>query len=296
MSQRKKQGWFQNVIINQKLSGNPVRVTGFLVGFFSLAFLATSQAAPQLAAHRATYDLSLHNAENDSYINDITGRMVFEMRGSECDGYSIRYRFVTQMRTLDGNGELTDLQSTTFEEPDGASYSFLVKTFVGEEEEKTVRGIAIRDANSVDVSIQKPEDAAKVLSDETIFPTQHLRKIIAAAESGEMLVFADVYDGSENGVAVYPTTAIIGKRQPHGEKPLSLPTPGDVNVQVGWPITLSYFEETNEPNGEQVPIYVMKFFLYENGVSADLILDYGSFAMKGTLRDLELLEMDDCAE
>lgn len=260
------------------------------------ALTVAAVAAPPLVSHRATYDLSLHDTGNDSHISDITGRMVFEMRGSECEGYSISYRFVTEMITMDGGGELTDLRSTSFEEPEGASYSFLVKTFVGDREEKTVRGVAVRDANRIDVSVQKPEGAATVFSGETIFPTQHLRKIIAAAENGQTLVFADVYDGSEDGVVIYPTTAIIGKQRASSEitgNGGSADLPGS---RQGWPVTLSYFEDVSGSAGEQTPIYAMRFFLFENGVSTDLILDYGVFAMKGKLRDLEYLESSACEE
>ena len=45
-----------------------------------------------------------------------------------------------------------------------------------------------------------------------------------------------------------------------------------------WPVTLSYF---NAGRGEQTPVYVISFELYENGVSRALKLDYGEFALKG---------------
>jgi hypothetical protein len=34
--------------------------------------------------------------------------------------------------------------------------------------------------------------------------------------------------------------------------------------------------------------------MWENGVSSDLVLDYGSFQLKGALTKLEMLPISDC--
>jgi expansin (peptidoglycan-binding protein) len=58
-----------------------------------------------------------------------------------------------------------------------------------------------------------------------------------------------------------------------------------------WPVTLSYF---TQGKGEQTPVYVLSFDLYENGVSRALRLDYGDFALKGDMQSLELLPDKGC--
>ena len=60
-----------------------------------------------------------------------------------------------------------------------------------------------------------------------------------------------------------------------------------------WPVTISYFDRSKQ-GGEQTPVYTIKFELYENGVSRDLLLDYGDFAIRGTMSTLELRNTRPC--
>ena len=86
-------------------------------------------AAPQLAPHRAVYDLALDKASDRSGITGLAGRMVYEFNGSPCEGYTVKFRFVTQIDTSE-NSRLTDQQTTTFEDGDGKSFNFVTRTFV----------------------------------------------------------------------------------------------------------------------------------------------------------------------
>jgi hypothetical protein len=54
-----------------------------------------------------------------------------------------------------------------------------------------------------------------------------------------------------------------------------------------WPVDIAYFDETGN-EGEEVPEYRIHFKLHENGMSRDLMMDYGDFSMKGTLVNLSL--------
>ncbi len=51
-----------------------------------------------------------------------------------------------------------------------------------------------------------------------------------------------------------------------------------------WPVNIAYFEDKGE-GGEEVPVYSISFKLHDNGVTRDLVMDYGEFSMKGTLVD-----------
>ena len=80
---------------------------------------ATAGAAEALLAHRAVYDLDLKSATDRSGIDSMVGRMVYEFNGSACDGYTTRFRLVTQI-TSGGEKRLTDQQTTTYENPGDA--------------------------------------------------------------------------------------------------------------------------------------------------------------------------------
>jgi hypothetical protein len=61
-----------------------------------------------------------------------------------------------------------------------------------------------------------------------------------------------------------------------------------------WPVSMSYFEESEE--GDALPVYSIAFKLYENGVTRDLTMDYGDFVLQGELAQLEIYEPEPCAE
>ena len=46
--------------------------------------------------------------------------------------------------------------------------------------------------------------------------------------------------------------------------------------------------------GEELPTYQMSFTLYENGVTNDLVMDYGDYALSGSLEEIEPLADQGC--
>jgi hypothetical protein len=81
---------------------------------------------------------------------------------------------------------------------------------------------------------------------------------------------------------------VIGRAVEEGAEP---PPGGDAMRGVRrWPVTLSYFAEKRE----DAPLYTLTFEMYENGVTGALTLDYGSFALKGAVRQLEVLPASAC--
>ncbi|RVA15171.1 DUF1849 family protein, partial [Mesorhizobium sp. M7D.F.Ca.US.004.03.1.1] len=140
-----------------------------LSGVFSIG---PAFAVPALQAHRAVYDLTLKKASDQSGITGISGRMVYEFNGSACEGYTVKFRFVTQIVTAD-NTRLTDQQTTTFEDAEGKTFSFVTKSFVDQNLDKEVKGVATKETKGLKVDIDKPEKNSVELAS-TQFPTQHL--------------------------------------------------------------------------------------------------------------------------
>ncbi len=91
---------------------------------FSEAHAFAGKEPSKLVPHRAIYEMSLDDARTASGITGIDGRMVFEFTGSECDGYSLNMRMVTQMTNSQGQTNLTDLRSSTWEQGDGQKFRF----------------------------------------------------------------------------------------------------------------------------------------------------------------------------
>lgn len=254
----------------------------------SLAVSAHAFAVP-LIQHRAVYDLTLDRATDRSGINAINGRMVYEIRGSACEGYTVRFRYVTQSDTRDAS-QLTDQQTTTYEDADGKSFSFATKSYIDENLDKELRGNATRDDKGIKVVIDKPEHKDVELG-KSLFPTQHLVDLIAKANRGEKFYETTIFDGSEDADKLMTTTVVVGKKEGAATSDPEMPALHDLATQQFWPVDIAYFDEENEA-GEDTPDYRISFKLYENGLTRDLEMDYGEFVIHGKLVDLAVFEPD----
>ena len=259
----------------------------------STAIPAAAQAGQFLAPHRAVYDLELDSASDRSGITGITGRMVYEFDGSACEGYTVDFRFVTQIDTAELS-RVSDLQTSTYEDAAGDHFSFVTKSFVDQKLDREIKGSATRDAGGIKVDLDKPENRTLAL-ERTQFPTQHLLELIARAESSERFYETTIFDGSEDADKVMTTTVVIGHKAPIDNGDPEKPAMQTLGNDRFWPVDIAYFDLAGG-GGEELPTYRISFKLHENGVTRDIVMDYGDFSMKGQLVDLTMhrQEPDGC--
>ena len=265
------------------------------IASFGEAHAFAGKEPSKLVPHRAIYEMSLDDARTASGITGIDGRMVFEFTGSECDGYSLNMRMVTQMTDSQGQTNLTDLRSSTWEQGDGQKFRFQSQQYLNDKLGDVTIGRASRETPgaAVKVKISQPSRGELDLSDKVLFPTQHSLALIDAAQSGQSLLQAQLYDGSEKGQKVYETTAIIGKQIAPGADQALEPVAKEKGLAelVSWPVSIGYFEPKT---GDLTPSYQIDFRLYANGVSRELLIDYGDVSIHGTLTSLEYLKAEAC--
>jgi hypothetical protein len=128
---------------------------------------------------------------------------------------------------------------------------------------------------------------------DTIFPTEHMKRLIVAARAGDNKLAIKLFDGSDDGKKVYDTLSLIGRKiEPGAGAALEdAAKQGVLATTARWPVTVSYF---SAGTGDQTPAYTISFELYENGISRALKLDYGDFALKGDLKTVEVLPYTAC--
>jgi hypothetical protein len=269
------------------------------LGLSGVSPAAPAADVPQLVPHRAVYDLKLAKTRGSRGIEGIRGRILYDFTGSACAGFELNFRQVSELNSGEGKTALSDLRSTTWEDGSARTYRFISENRLNDRAIDVVDGNAVRGKEAVAVKLTKPSAKAISLPVDLVFPTEHMRRIIAAAREGKSVLELKVYDGSETGEKLYDTLTVIGKKIAPGEKP-----PQDAAAKEPslaklprWPVTISYFEQQDAAEqraSEQTPVYAITFELYENGISRALVLDYTDFTIKGEMTSLDLKKAKPC--
>lgn len=257
---------------------------------------ATAHAQPAarvvLAPHRAVYDLVLDPSKPAKSIDSARGRIAFDFTGDACEGYALSFRQVTQLTMSEGGPRTIDARTTSFEAGDGGNYRFKTESSTGEAPNEIVDGTAEKSTGGYSVRLRAPKAETHREDADALFPNAQMKAVIEAARAGKNTLNVRLYDGANSGKEVYDTLSVIGRRieSKPSEEPLQKP---EFEKLARWPVTISYFKVGS---GETTPSYTIAFELYENGVTGAVKLDYGSFALSGTLTRLDLLPQADCAK
>lgn len=239
---------------------------------------ATPAAALDLVSHRAAYRLSLAQGSNEGGITAVNGGLVMEWR-AECDGWISNQRLGFAATTEEGPGFTYDVRLSSWESRDNTQLSFTIKTYGDGQPADELAGKAVleRAEAAGEAVYSEPADQKLALPAGTIFPTEHVRRLIAAAKAGENIVSHAVFDGSSSDTLTQ-VTAVIGKAKAAegGQR---------------WPLHLAYYGVTSS---DTTPDFQISFEMDEGGIVYDLTLDYGDYALKAQLEKLEKLPAPEC--
>lgn len=257
---------------------------GAMAAFAALQMAQPAAAAVELLSHRAVYRLSLAEGGGASGgVTDVTGGLVMEWRDS-CLGAISNQRLGFVASLGDGPGFAYDVRFSSWESPDNQRLRFNVRSFDDGFLFEEFRGeAAMDDKGTGQAEFALPAGETLELPRGTLFPTEHLRRLIEGAERGQMVVSHDVFDGS--GVeGLSRITAVIGRSKPAAKEE-------DISGDRRWPVSLAYHEASGS---EELPDFEISFDLSDRGVLYDVVLNYGDFALQADLEQLETFEAPRC--
>ncbi|QFR32182.1 cell envelope integrity EipB family protein [Ancylobacter sp. TS-1] len=269
-----------------------VRSSSAVAALVLLSGSALPAAAIQLTPHRATYEISLDGTKPANRVAGAEGRIVYEMRGNPCAGYSVQLRQNTDLLT-EGGRVNSAVSTATWEDGEGNAYRFRVTNTLNGETPDEADGVAERRDGRLVVKATKPEQDERQLGSNIMLPTQHVLRLIAAAEKGDSVLDAKVFDGSPDAKKVYDTLSVIGRGVSDAKGLEDAATTADLAGRTRYPVTISYYERGAT---SQTPDYIISFDMFDNGVSRNLKLDYGEFALRGKLTSYEALPKEECAK
>ncbi len=251
--------------------------------------------AVELASFRVFYTFLPSRIDQASTTVPIDGALAYEARGSRCLGYTVDSRMGNRYADEHQGQRFMDLEATTFESADGADFEVNQTQYVNKQADEPER-ISVKrpdGASAANGEIKGAKPATFNLKPEILFPTGHEIKLLAAAEKGITRDESYVYDGSD-GTKFYRAFTFIGKKRVGGSFTPDAQNPQTKVLQnlASWPFSIGYYP--GEDPKADTPVFQASFNMYENGITTEMLFDYGTYAMKGTLQKLDLLATEPC--
>src|SRR5512134_723784 len=235
----------------------------------ALLFVAHSDAlaAVHLQPHRAIYRMVLSSATQGSDVVSANGVMIYRFaRG--CDGWTVENQ--TFLRMLYENDSQADTlwSFVSWESTDGRKFRFHarydqdgknIEKLEGEAELKAVGGAGNARFSHPDKEVPLPSG--------TVFPTEHVRRIIAAAAQGKHRLKRVVFDGASLDNP-YVVNALFGPLPPA----LAAALARDLGIPVksAWWTRIAFFPFDKK---EELPEFEMAASYRSDGI-ADKIVQY----------------------
>jgi hypothetical protein len=253
-----------------------------------LVAVAPARAAPGLEPHLAAYRLALHGKERSSALTDVKGGLVIEWRLA-CDGWLSRQRLSFAATAEDGPGFSHDVRFSSWEALDGSRMRYTIRSYSADGVEKEYRGEARLEPGGAGgvASFSTPEAKEIKLPPGTIFPTEHLQRVLTGADKGMRLLSHDVFDGWGFDALTQITSVIGSPRKIETHTGAAT----DSSSESAWPISMAYY---NVEHPTDTPEFEANFLLSEKGVLRDLVLDYGDFSLDAKLEKFELIDRPRC--
>jgi hypothetical protein len=274
------------------------RVFAATLATLSFGFTGGSAGAVSLPlqSHVAVYDVSLARSEDRLGLSSVRGRLVLELAGSDCSDWTVNFRMVSQFVSEDQSVRLLDTQSSTWESGSSRELRVTQRHFVDNALDTEAQvGATIETSGRVHGQVEQPEGQEFELARGTIFPIAHLKKLVTAADGNQRRDKSVVFDGSE-GSKAYTAISFIGPRHKPAKQLTGLKT-GDAATLSGitaWPVAISFYDPDDGKHVEGTPSYQMQFEMFANGVSGDMTIDYGDYALKADLAKLEYGKPEVC--
>lgn len=250
--------------------------------------IAGSAGAAEIAPHRALYTITLSRASSDAGVTGASGTMAYQW-GEACDGWTVEQRYRLKMGYSESPDVSIASNFVTWEARDGLRYRFQQKETRSGGEDEEAGGEAKLDGpdKGGTVDFANPSGKSVKLPPGVLFPSLHTITLIGKAEAGENFMSKQVFDGATADAAVLVSAVIGAKVEPDADAAKDSP----LLNRPGWRVRLAFFPA--DPKAEK-PDYELSMVLLDNGVSRDMVIDYGDYAIRAKLEDIEALPKPGC--
>src|SRR3954469_21401701 len=154
----------------------PVRALVFTAAATMISALASgpalAAAGGPFLAPQGLYEPERVKSPGSNAIAGAPGRILYNVSGSACEGYTSEFRQVSELDSGEGKLTLSDLRSSSWEDAAGKSYRFKIDTRMNDTESAPVDGTAERIGDHITVKLKQPAAKTFELDGKVVFPTE----------------------------------------------------------------------------------------------------------------------------
>lgn len=259
----------------------PVRaILAILLFSTGTALAQPTGPTPVLVGYKAGYVLTLERLKGND-LQGVSGTMGYEVVDA-CDGWAVRQRLALVMTGADGQDVSMVSDYTTFETKDGTRLRFRTRQTTDDAITSQTEGVANlrRLGGPGEVRYTHPAQQRFNLPAGTQFPMIHTLTVLNAAREGRKFLSIPLFDGTGDNGTEDSSAVVIDWRQavPTDHAPLA--------KLYSTRVRLAFFERKS---GSPTPSYEVTMRYWENGVSDELLMDFGDFALRGKMREFAIL-------
>lgn len=246
-------------------------------------------AAGTLQPHRAIYRLSLAKTATRGDVAAADGSMFYRF-AQGCDGWTVENRTVLQLTFQSGGEAETIWTFASWESADGLQFRFYTRYEQDGEMVERLAGRAVLEGvgGAGTVTFTEPADRVIALPLGTVFPAEHIRVLIQAAQRGQRTLETVVFDGAslDNPYLIHAVVKPLAKTQyePLAAKTGLSPIPAWFTHMAFFP----YSQRAPEPEFEIAAQY------RADGIADRIIQYFSEFTLSVQLGEFEALAKPEC--
>lgn len=260
-----------------------------LCSAFVIAVVVLPARASDMQPHRALYSIALANAAGGADVVSASGAMIYRFARA-CDGWTVENR--TFLRLLYENDTATDTlwSFASWESADGLRFRFHTRYDQDGRTVEKLEGQAVLQSpgGSGTAQFAEPQELSIDLPAGTIFPTEHVRQTIAAAESGRTVLSRIVFDGASVDNP-YMINAVFGSLP--GAEAEALAERLGLPARPAWWTRMAFYPLQAD---DAVPEFEMGAQYRSDGIAERILQTFDDFSLEIRLKEIELLPTPDC--
>lgn len=263
------------------------------IGAWALAALVLSTAdqaawaAEGLVPHRAIYRIGLASTHPKSTVVAAKGAMHYSF-AETCDGWNVENQTFIQFSYVENPDSDTTWSFASTESKDGLRYRFRIRNDRDGETVERLQGdatLTTRGGAGVARYVQ-PAAAQVELPKGTLFPTEHLIQLLAAARSGAKSFNRIVFDGSSEDNPYEISALVLAP-----VKAEAAPQPKGLGPSRVWPMRLAFFPHNTKGD---LPEFELGVRYRDDGIADRLQQDVEDMVLELVLAEIELLPKPSC--